>query len=91
MIELNNQCQSTQKIARKLMSSVLHSSQDFLWIVETLNMEIRLEHLYRIRQHFVTFQKPTPASLYKSRHNNTRQAGQSCRILDKGKQGRCWI
>ena len=67
MIELNNQCQSTQKIARKLMSSVLHSSQDFLWIVETLNMEIRLEHLYTIRQHFVKFQNPTPANLYKKK------------------------
>ena len=74
MIELNNQCQSTQKIARKHMSSVLHPSQDFLWIVETLNMEIRLEHLYTIRQHFVKFQNPTPANLYKK--------NSSCRFWD---------
>ena len=37
----------------------------------------------------MTVQKPTPTVLYKNRHNIARKAGQSCRILDKGKQGRC--
>ena len=46
------------------------------------------------RNHKVTYwalcrsQKLTPAVMYKDWHNNTRQAGQSCQILDKG---RCWI
>ena len=40
----------------------------------------KLEQLYKIRQHFVC---------RANRHNNTRQAGQSCRFQHKGKQGRC--
>ena len=48
-----------------------------------------IEQLYRIRQHFMTVQ--TPAVLYNNQHNDTRQAGKSYRIFDKGKQGRCRI
>ena len=56
-----------------------------LWILKIRTV------IYRIWQQFVTVQKTSSAVLYKNQHNNTRQARQSCPILDKGKQGRCQI
>ena len=81
--------QLSHKLSHKLSQLIRTHSRDSLGKCRTKLSFSQLEQLYRNRQHFVTVLKPKPAVLCKNSHNNTKQAGQSCRILDKGKQGRC--
>ena len=49
-----------------------------------------LEELYNTRHPIKTLQNRIFNVLYKTGHNNTRQAGQRCLFQHKGKMGGCW-
>ena len=50
-----------------------------------------IEELYKTWRQFVTLWCRTLVIVYKTRHNDTRQAGQRCPFENEGKQGRCLV